>query len=105
MRPIIFSLITFSLLITGGCSAGPSHIEGISKGMSRAEVITILGQPRQYTQGSDSEYLTFKVWRSFWRRQPGNYRDIHYVKFINGMVVEYGDIRALPTELRTTLSM
>jgi hypothetical protein len=50
-----------------------------------------------------SEYLTFKVWRSFWRRQPGNYRDVHYVRLAGGRVAEHGDIRTLPESVRTQI--
>jgi hypothetical protein len=86
-----------------GCSGGPSHIEGISEGMNKADVVAVLGEPRTVSTVTGSEYLTFKVWRSFWRRQPGNYRDVHYVKFTGGRVVEYGDIRTLPENTRSQL--
>jgi hypothetical protein len=86
-----------------GCSAGPSRIEGVADGMSKAEVIAILGEPRTVSSVDGSEYLTFKVWRSFWRRQPGNYRDVHYVKLTNGRVVQYADIRTLPEAIRSQL--
>ena len=71
--------------------------------MSKAEVIAILGEPRTVSSVDGSEYLTFKVWRSFWRRQPGNYRDVHYVKLTNGRVVQYADIRTLPEAIRSQL--
>jgi len=86
-----------------GCSAGPSQIEGIAEGMSKADVVAVLGEPRTVSVVSGSEYLTYKVWRSFWRRQPGNYRDVHYVRLTGGRVVQYGDIRTLPDALRGQL--
>jgi hypothetical protein len=86
-----------------GCSAGPSRIEGVEAGMSKAEAIAVLGEPRTTTLIAGSEYLTFKVWRSFWRRQPGNYRDVHYVRLAGGRVAEHGDIRTLPESVRTQI--
>jgi hypothetical protein len=78
-------------------------IEGVEAGMSKAEVIAVLGEPRATSEISGSEYLTFKVWRSFWRRQPGNYRDVHYVRLAGGRVTEHGDIRTLPESVRSQL--
>ncbi len=90
-------------LALAGCSAGPSKNEGVDKGMSKAEVLAVLGEPRTTTLIAGSEYLTFKVWRSFWRRQPGNYRDVHYVRLAGGRVAEHGDIRTLPESIRTQI--
>lgn len=99
-----FSAVALLLsLILIGCSAGPSRIEGVEAGMSKAEVIAVLGEPRTTTLIAGSEYLTFKVWRSFWRRQPGNYRDVHYVRLSGGRVTEHGDIRTLPASVRSNI--
>ncbi len=97
---------TLALLISlslAGCSAGPSRIEGVDTGMSKGELLAVLGEPRTTTLIAGSENLTFKVWRSFWRRQPGNYRDVHYVRLTAGRVAEYGDIRTLPVSIRTQI--
>ncbi len=104
MRPTIALLLTCLALLFAGCSGGPSRIEGISEGMTKAEVVAVLGEARTTTTIGGSEYLTYKVWRSFWRRQPGNYRDIHYVKFTNGRVVQYADLRTLPPETRSRIA-
>lgn len=99
-----FSAVTLLIgLLLVGCSAGPSRIEGVEAGMSKAEVIAVLGEPRATTVIAGAEYLTFKVWRSFWRRQPGNYRDVHYVRLAGGRVTEHGDIRTLPESVRSQL--
>lgn len=105
-RPInrLFKLTLIALMpFCQGCSAGPSRIEGITKGMTRAQVIEALGDPRSTADIGGSEYLTYKVWRSFWRRQPGNYRDVHYVQFIDGRVIGFADVRTLPQEIRARL--
>mgnify|MGYP006953516558 CR=1 FL=1 len=68
-----------------------------------SDSIAVLGEPRTTTVIAGSEYLTFKVWRSFWRRQPGNYRDVHYVRLAGGRVAEHGDIRTLPESVRTQI--
>ncbi len=103
MRKIFCSLLLLVGLALAGCSAGPSRIEGVDTGMSKAEVVAVLGEPRTTTLIAGSEYLTFKVWRSFWRRQPGNYRDVHYVRLAGGRVAEHGDIRTLPESIRTQI--
>lgn len=100
------AFFAFALLIglaLAGCSAGPSKIEGVYTGMSKAEVVAVLGEPRTTTLIAGSEYLTFKVWRSFWRRQPGNYRDVHYVRLSQGRVTEHGDLRTLPEAVRSQI--
>jgi len=101
-RPLSALALLIGLLLVG-CSAGPSRIEGVEAGMSKAEVIAVLGEPRATSVISGAEYLTFKVWRSFWRRQPGNYRDVHYVRLAGGRVTEHGDIRTLPDTVRAQL--
>ncbi len=98
-----FALLVLLCLAFVGCSGGPSRIEGISEGMSKADVVAVLGEPRTVSSVGGSEYLTYKVWRSFWRRQPGNYRDVHYVKLTAGRVVQYDDIRTLPDGIRRQL--
>ena len=103
MRPPFVLLGALLVLCFVGCSAGPSQIEGISAGMNKAEVVAVLGEPRTISTVAGSEFLTFKVWRSFWRRQPGNYRDVHYVKFTGGRVVQYDDNRTLPADIRSQL--
>lgn len=103
MRRTLAALTLLISLFLVGCSAGPSRIEGVEAGMSKAEVIAVLGEPRATSVISGSEYLTFKVWRSFWRRQPGNYRDVHYVRLTGGRVTEHGDIRTLPDSVRSQL--
>lgn len=104
MRTSLALFLSCLALLLGGCSGGPSRIEGVSEGMTKAEVVAILGEPRTTTTIGGSEYLTYKVWRSFWRRQPGNYRDIHYVKFTNGHVVQFADLRTLPSETRSKIA-
>lgn len=103
MRRTLSALALLICLLLVGCSAGPSRIEGVEAGMSKAEVIAVLGEPRATSEISGSEYLTFKVWRNFWRRQPGNYRDVHYVRLAGGRVTEHGDIRTLPESVRSQL--
>jgi hypothetical protein len=103
MKRTLSALTLFIGVLLVGCSAGPSRIEGVETGMSKAEVIAVLGEPRATSEISGSEYLTFKVWRSFWRRQPGNYRDVHYVRLAGGRVTEHGDIRTLPESVRTQI--
>ena len=103
MRRTLSALTLLIGLLLVGCSAGPSRIEGVEAGMSKAEVIAVLGEPRATSVISGAEYLTFKVWRSFWRRQPGNYRDVHYVRLAGGRVTEHGDIRTLPESVRSQL--
>lgn len=103
MRSPLALLLACLALLVAGCSGGPSRIEGISEGMTKAEVVAVLGEPRYSSQVEGSEYITYKVLRSFWRRSWGNYNDIHYVKFTNGRVVEYADIRTLPPERRSKI--
>ena len=103
MKRTFYAFALLIGLLLAGCSAGPSRIEGVEAGMSKAEVIAVLGEPRATSEISGSEYLTFKVWRSFCRRQPGNYRDVHYVRLAGGRVTEHGDIRTLPESVRSQL--
>ena len=103
MKRTFYAFALLIGLLLAGCSAGPSRIEGVEAGMSKAEVIAVLGEPRATSVISGAEYLTFKVWRSFWRRQPGNYRDVHYVRLAGGRVTEHGDIRTLPESVRSQL--
>ena len=98
---LCLTCLTFWL---SGCSSGPSRIESVTEGMTKAEVVAVLGEPRHVSPVAGSDFLTYKVWRSFWRRAPGNYTDIHYVKFTNGRVVQYGDIRTLTESTRSMIT-
>jgi len=65
------------MLLLAGCASDKKFAQ-IQPGMTRQQVVAILGQPNGYKLQSDGEILRYSD-------------DNRYIKLRNGRVVEYGE--------------
>jgi SmpA / OmlA family len=72
-----FKVMLIALLFLAGCGSDRKWAQ-IQPGMSRQQVVAILGQPNGYKLQNDGEILRYSD-------------DNRYVKFRNGRVVEFGE--------------
>lgn len=88
-------LFTIAMLVPliwlSGCSTPARRMNEIQVGMTRADVLSVLGQPISKGVDGDSEILYYKLAEnisdyshSFWGGQP------YYVKITDGKVAAYG---------------
>ena len=82
-------LITLVATFIVGCAGSPK-MNNISLGMTKAEVINVIGNPDSTSAQGAAEYMRYGLWRDFWDRQPGNYSDDYFVRLISGKVESYG---------------
>jgi len=82
----LLSIIILAVLLVG-CKTGwinPSKMSKISIGMTKPEVIKVLGTPHNAEASQSSETL-------WWLEDQGNWMHIyHFVKLTNGKVDSYG---------------
>jgi hypothetical protein len=72
-----FKVMWIALLFLVGCASDKKWAQ-IQPGMTRQQVVAILGQPNGYKLQSDGEILRYSD-------------DNRYVKLRNGRVVEFGE--------------
>src|SRR5256885_14119116 len=83
---------TFLCLITcvlflSGCWTPASRMNDVRLGMSRAEVVAIMGQPSSTTADTSAEYLNYSLPEAY---SYAGTRTPYEVKLVNGKVVSYG---------------
>lgn len=78
--------LTASLLIAG-CGTSAKKLNEISEGMSKSEVIRILGTPESVRVQSGQEVLIYTLSNS-WNNAVWN--QTYYVQLQNGKVISYG---------------
>jgi hypothetical protein len=84
--------ITFASLIallTAGCVHG-ANLEQVHAGMSRNEVVALIGQPEGSTNTEGRECSQYTVLKDFWSRVPWNMSDRYYVCYTDGRVDSFG---------------
>jgi hypothetical protein len=87
MKRIMFaSLIALSV---AGCVHG-SNLEQVHAGMSRDEVVALIGQPEGSTNTAGRECAMYTVLKDFWSRVPWNMSERYYVCYTDGRVDTFG---------------
>jgi hypothetical protein len=72
------------LLCVVGCTMPRERTKDLSLGMTRPQVIAVLGEPDTAAAKGGHAYLVWSFWREFWARRPGDYSDRYYVRFDPG---------------------
>lgn len=80
------------VLCLSACAPPRSRMNELNPGMTKAEVVNILGEPDSSRLRRGQECYVFSLWRDFWNRRPGNYSDRYFTCFIDGRLTEYGRI-------------
>jgi hypothetical protein len=86
-----FVLLLMALSL-GACAAPRSQTNNLQSGMSKAQVVSILGEPDSSRLRNGDDCLMYSLWRDFWNRTPGNYSDRYYACFTAGKLSSYGRV-------------
>jgi hypothetical protein len=89
LNRVILLLMALSL---GACAAPRSQTNSLQSGMSKAQVVSILGEPDSSRLRNGDDCLMYSLWRDFWNRTPGNYSDRYYTCFTAGKLSSYGRV-------------
>jgi outer membrane protein assembly factor BamE (lipoprotein component of BamABCDE complex) len=69
------------LMIVAGCTMPRQKMAEVQVGMTRPQVVAILGEPDSAEARDGQTALIYSFWRDFWSRRPGDYSDRYYVRF------------------------
>ena len=79
----------FALLIAGlagACGVPGDKFGQVQPGMSRDEVVSLMGEPESSLRDSGRECDIYRVSKDFWSRVPWNMTNRYYVCFADGKV-------------------
>jgi outer membrane protein assembly factor BamE (lipoprotein component of BamABCDE complex) len=79
----ILALLSATLLLTG-CAISASRMNSLRLGMTKAEVIEVMGNPQSTSAKSDVEYLRYRF------LSEGIFASEYFVKFQDGKVDAFG---------------
>ncbi len=88
------SLILCALFFVG-CTTFASKINAVRIGMSKAEVLAVMGPPSSITADTTAEYLNYSLLEKY--TAIAHYTP-YEIKLVNGKVVSYGRASAATTE-------
>ena len=79
-------------LLAAGCATASSgsNLEQVQPGMSREQVVSIMGPPQSSMHTADRECVVYSVTKDFWSRVPWDMNDRYYVCFTDGKVDTFG---------------
>ena len=86
MKPC--SLLLLSVFCLAGCSTPASKINDIRIGMTKSEVLAVMGPPVSITADPKAEYLNYSLAEG--RTGPDQPVTPYEVKLVNGRVESYG---------------
>ena len=89
MRYVLASLLLFLV----GCTTSSDSMTELSMGMTKGEVIKLLGKPDSVSATNGIEYFTYtlRTETSFTRNTFG-YQGQYFVRLVNGRVDSYGKV-------------
>lgn len=89
MRIALISLIA---VLLAGCAAPRSRMNDLTAGMTKSQVVSILGEPDSSRLRHGEDCFMYSFWRDFWSRRPGDYSDRYYVCFTDGHLTSDGRV-------------
>lgn len=82
-----FAITIAMVAILVGCSTSAQRLADVSPGMTKAQVIDVLGSPESVSGQGGGEVFIYTLSNS-WNSSVWNEK--YYVQFIDGLVVKYG---------------
>ena len=82
-------------LLAAGCATATSgaNLEQVQPGMSREQVVSIMGQPQSSMHTADRECAVYSVMKDFWARVPWNMTARYQICYAaDGRVESFGRI-------------
>ena len=86
-------LILVALLVLVGCASSPKKMNKLAVGMTKTEVVSVMGKPKSTSASQGNEYLIYVMDAS---RVDHLMPESYYVKLVGGKVEGYGRVRDLP---------
>jgi hypothetical protein len=84
-------LIAIAVLgAVAGCAAAPSTTNDLRAGMTKHQVIALMGTPDSGMGDLAKECSYYNLYRSYWSRPAGNTPDRYSVCFENDAVTSFG---------------
>ena len=98
--------IALSSLLLAACTTSSESMTDLSIGMSKSEVIKLMGKPDSVSATNGIEYLTYtlRTETSFTRNTWG-YQGQYFVRLVNGRVDSYGKVGDFDTTKDPTLNI
>ncbi|WP_446728629.1 outer membrane protein assembly factor BamE domain-containing protein [Pleomorphomonas sp. T1.2MG-36] len=72
--------------------ASREKLSTLEPGMSKEQVVKVLGQPDSSRLRNGESCLMYSMWRDFWNRRPGDYSDRYFACFSNNKLTSYGRV-------------
>lgn len=85
-----FVTLVIMLITLTGCASPKPDFNRLSVGMTKAQVIATLGQPKSTRATEDVEYLMYDL--GGWRLMDGIHEDVHFVRIKGGVVDSFGKV-------------
>jgi hypothetical protein len=83
-----------AIILVIGCATSASNLNKVSRGMSKAEVVELLGEPESTAAKQDVEFLVYSLRERIARpgeaMLPMSVLGKYFVRLVNGKVESYG---------------
>ena len=86
MKKVLIVLLTVALF---SCAGAPK-MNKLMLGMTKLQVIDVMGEPDSTAAQAGTEYLKYNLWKDYWDRSPGNYSEPYFVRLVDDKVESYG---------------
>jgi SmpA / OmlA family len=100
----VMVLLFLSLTVLAGCATFSEKMNELSIGMTKEQVIEVLGQPASTSAKDNLQYMKYKFRRDNQLLPPQ-----HFVRLVDGKVDAYGRIgdfdSTKPLETRSTIDL
>jgi hypothetical protein len=75
--------------LTSACGVPGDKFGQVQPGMSRSEVVSLMGEPQGSVREAGRDCDIYNVSKDFWSRVPWNMTNRYYVCFADGKVQSY----------------
>ena len=99
--------LSLALLLLVGCASNTtSRLSRLSVGMTKAEVLSIMGDPDTVAAQGGAEYLNYTLWTEMsLSRNTWGYQTFNFVRLVNGRVDSFGRIGDFDSTKDPTLNL
>jgi len=95
--------VSISVLVLAGC-ATTDRINRVNIGMTKEQVVAVMGQPTSTTANTEVEYLVYRLSVGVYLGQT-TYEEPYYVRLRGGRVDSYGRVGDLDSTKDPTLKL
>lgn len=102
MARLLFALVVTAILMTG-CATAANKMNSVHIGMTKQEVVSVLGPPASTSAKEGVEYLNYNLFEPVYGIKP------YFVRIINEKVDSYGRLgdfdSTKPPEMKSTIDL